>query len=127
MSLLVGQGGYVSLCGITKHVVSWNATASTSYDETTSTGDGGYYTDVPCISSLSGSLTVKNDSALIAAMATAAAPGLTGIVNLFHNTSGKSVNCPVCRIDGWTMTQDAKLVEMLTINFHASGTFTLNA
>ena len=118
----IGKSGSVHIDGTELHVTDWSANEESDWQETTNSGSGGYYEDIPGTMKLSGSFSAGYD------LDNEPIPDLSAgeIVALIldFEDANPCVTLATAGIDSFEITSSAKGLIQFTCNYHSIGSYT---
>ncbi len=118
----IGSSGSVHVDSTEMHVTEWSATEESDWQETTNSGSGGFYEDIPGTKKLSGSFSASYD--LDAPSIPDLSAGEIVALILDFEDANPAVSIPEAGIDSFEVTSEAKGVIRFTCNYHSIGIYT---
>lgn len=117
-----GKSGSIHHDGSEIHVTSWNASDEADWQETTNSGSGGYYEDIPGTLKCSGSFAASFD--LDNQPIPDLKSGTIVLLQLDYEDGNPALILSQAGIDSFEVTSEAKGLINFTCNWHSIGSFT---
>ncbi len=119
-----GKEGSIHIDGAEARITGWNASDECDWQETTHTGSGGFYEDIPGTFKMTGSFNGSFD--LDDPLVPGISSGVIVALQLDYEASNPAATLAKAGIDSFEITSEVKGVVTFTCNFHSIGTYAWN-